>query len=265
MKKRLVLMGDILRLEHKYRRKLEELFSNHKFGRFFILAVLEGRWGMALADNQYKPHVALLIHNPIASFFGGNPKLPISRKLVQELTPPCMIYFEPETWRDLLFQEYGERLVKRQRFDFSCKSLDINRIHAFKERVPEGITIKRLNLELTRRLNNELMTDHHLLCYDSPKDFIRRGIGFCALSGERIVSCASSFTVCSEGIEIEINTHPDFRRKGIATVLAATLIEHCLECGIKPHWDAANPISFDLAEKLGYTLNEPYDCYVLVS
>jgi GNAT superfamily N-acetyltransferase len=264
-KKRLVVMGYILSLEHNDRRKLDELFSNHKLLRFLILTVLEGRWGLALADNEYTPHVGLLIHNPIAAFFGGNPKLPISRKLVQELTPPYMIYFEPEGWRDLLLQEWGERLVKRQRFDFSCKSLDINRIRAFKKGVPEGVTIKRLNLDLTRRLNDDLMTDHHLLCYDSPTDFIRRGFGFCALSGERIVSCASSFTVCSEGIDIEINTHPDFRRRGLATVLAATLIEHCLECGIIPHWDAANPISFDLAEKLGYTLNETYDCYILVS
>jgi GNAT superfamily N-acetyltransferase len=175
-----------------------------------------------------------------------------------------MINVDAEGWIDLLIEAYGNRLEKRQRFDFSSECLNIKHIRSVKERVQEGIAVKRVNLDLARRLNHDLGTDNHLLSYHSPEDFMTRGAGFCALRGERIVSCASSFTVCQEGSEIEINTHPDFRRRGVATTLAATLIEHYLERGIEPHWNAANPISAKFAEKLGYTRKEAYDIYVLL-
>jgi GNAT superfamily N-acetyltransferase len=257
-------MRELVTIDPKKRLILSKLFSEHKHGRVLINAVLEGRWGIALADDEFKPQAAVLLHSPVASFFGGNPESPVSLQLVQGLTPPCMINVDAEGWIDLLIETYGNRLEKRQRFDFSSECLNINHIHSFKKQVQEGIAVKRVNLDLARRLNYDLGTDNHLLSYSSPEDFVTRGVGFCALRGERIVSCASSFTMCHEGIEIEINTHPYFRRRGVATILAATLIEHCLERGIEPHWNAANPISAKFAEKLWYTRKEAYDLYVLL-
>jgi GNAT superfamily N-acetyltransferase len=257
-------MRELVTIDPKKRLILSELFSKHKHGRVLINAVLEGRWGIALTDDAFKPQAAVLLHKPVVSFFGGNPESPVSLQLVQELTPPCMINVDAEEWVDLLIETYGDQLEKRQRFDFSSKRLNIEHIRSFKERVQEGIAVKRINLDLARRLSHDLRTDNHLSSYSSAEDFLTRGVGFCALRGERIVSCASSFTVCHEGIEIEINTHPDFRRRGIATTLAATLIEHCLERGIESHWNAANPISAKFAEKLGYIQKEAYDLYVLL-
>lgn len=42
-------------------------------------------------------------------------------------------------------------------------------------------------------------------------------------------------------------------QRGLATVVCASLLVHCLERGIQAHWGAANPQSAALAEKLGFS------------
>jgi predicted GNAT family acetyltransferase len=94
--------------------------------------------------------------------------------------------------------------------------------------------------------------------FDSPEDFIARGFGFCLLHGDQIASVATTFAICSKGIEIQINTREEHQRKGLATAVAAHLIVHSLEQGLDPNWDAANESSVGLATKLGYTPQGTY-------
>ena len=42
-----------------------------------------------------------------------------------------------------------------------------------------------------------------------------------------------------------------------------TLIRACLREGLYPSWDAANPASVRLAEKLGYEFSHTYVCYAV--
>ncbi|MGA1199119.1 MAG: GNAT family N-acetyltransferase, partial [Candidatus Latescibacterota bacterium] len=46
------------------------------------------------------------------------------------------------------------------------------------------------------------------------------------------------------------------------TCTSATLVAHCLQNNISPHWSAANAISAKLAQKLGYIQNDQYDAIV---
>ena len=75
------------------------------------------------------------------------------------------------------------------------------------------------------------------------------------------MSGASSYTVYQEGIEIEIGTRQDYRRKGLASVCGARLILECMERGLYPSWDAQNLWSVKLAEKLGYHFDRAYPAY----
>jgi hypothetical protein len=51
-------------------------------------------------------------------------------------------------------------------------------------------------------------------------------------------------------------------RFGLARAVAATLMLECLERGLTPHWNAANPVSQQLAVSLGY---EPAEiCEILL-
>ena len=65
----------------------------------------------------------------------------------------------------------------------------------------------------------------------------------------------------NEGIEIEVDTVEEERRKGLATAASAALILRCLDEGLYPSWDAQNMISVHLAEKLGYEYDHEYTAY----
>ena len=63
------------------------------------------------------------------------------------------------------------------------------------------------------------------------------------------------------GIEIEIDTKEECRRRGLALACGARLILECLDRGLYPSWDAANLDSVRLAEKLGYRFDRAYTAY----
>ena len=76
-----------------------------------------------------------------------------------------------------------------------------------------------------------------------------------------IVAGASSYTRYVEGIEIEVDTVPEERRKHLATIVCSALILKCLEEGLYPSWDAQNMNSVRLAESLGYEYDHDYIAY----
>ncbi|OTY76663.1 GNAT family N-acetyltransferase [Bacillus thuringiensis serovar vazensis] len=66
-----------------------------------------------------------------------------------------------------------------------------------------------------------------------------------------------SYSIYDKGIEIEVATDHNYRRKGLVTIVNAALILYCLEKGIHPNWDAANTTS----AKLGYVFDKAYHTY----
>ena len=87
------------------------------------------------------------------------------------------------------------------------------------------------------------------------------GLGVILLKDGQVVSGASSYSAYKGGIEIEIDTRKDYRRKGLASICGAKLILECLDRGLYPSWDAQNMGSVALAEKLGYHFDHAYDAY----
>ena len=75
---------------------------------------------------------------------------------------------------------------------------------------------------------------------------------------------ASSYSRYKGGIEIEIDTREDHRRRGLAYACGAKLILECLGKGLYPSWDAQNMWSAALAEKLGYHFSHEYTAYEVV-
>lgn len=97
--------------------------------------------------------------------------------------------------------------------------------------------------------------------YDSFRQYEHHGLGVLALWDGEPVAGASSYTAYEGGIEIEVDTKQPYRRQGLATACSAALILACLRRGWYPSWDAQNPASLSLAEKLGYHFSHAYVAY----
>lgn len=57
-------------------------------------------------------------------------------------------------------------------------------------------------------------------------------------------------------MDIDVYTHPEHRKQGLALLTTTTLIDHCLEKGIIPQWGCwtVNEASVSLAKKLGFQI-----------
>ncbi|WP_338217366.1 GNAT family N-acetyltransferase [Lacticaseibacillus salsurivasis] len=93
--------------------------------------------------------------------------------------------------------------------------------------------------------------------------FARLACGVLALREGELVAGASAYSAYPGGIEIEVDTRADCRRRGLATACSAQLILTCLARGLYPSWDAHTKTSLALAQKLGYQLAYVYPAYMV--
>ena len=242
---------------------LAGLFANHQRVRMVVEAILEGRFGVALADSEEEPSLAQLRLMTMFHVFGGDAEHPLAREALGSLQKGIVL-LASDDWRELLFEIHGGRIMAQPRTALSSATLDVERLRALARRVPPGFQVQRIDADMARRMSGELEDQVTLHAFRSPEDFAERGIGFATLYGERIVCVATSFVVCSRGIEIQIVTHADFRRRGLATATSAALMAHCLEHDLEPEWDADNPESLKLAQKLGYSQPQPYQWLIVL-
>mgnify|MGYP000083849281 CR=1 FL=1 len=229
--------------------------------RGLAAAVLEGHLGEAFADDPHAPQVAELCFAGV-HFCGGDAAHPLARVIVDRLPVDNVVAACTPLWRALLDAAHGRRLVALPATDYHAYTLDPHRLRHLAARVPAGYAVRRIDLALARRIEAELQTEDHVRSFGSPEYFVSRGVGYCALHEGRIVSAASSGAFHDAGIEVQINTLPEHRGRGLATAVAAHLLLYCLESGLDPHWCTHNPISARLAEKLGYTRGETFELLV---
>lgn len=114
---------------------------------------------------------------------------------------------------------------------------------------------------------NEASLDTVLLKYyqdanfwDSPSNFLSKGVGFYIQDRGEIVSAIMSASVTETEMEIDIHTDESHRRKGYAEMLSRAFINACLSKGLLPKWDcySGNMPSMALAEKLGFFREKQY-------
>ena len=127
--------------------------------------------------------------------------------------------------------------------------------------IPEGYELRKIDAEIYDLWLKDPVTRDFVSSFDSKEQYLEIGRGMVLMKNGNIVSGASSYSRYREGIEIEVDTVPEERNKGLAAIVCAALILDCLEEGLYPSWDAQNLTSVHLAEKLGYELDHAYTAY----
>ncbi len=240
---------------------LEGLFAGWE--ETMIWSCLQGMMGSAWADDVVHPSSAQLV---VADFclFAGKPLEELVRNRPVEHKSDFVIMIpQKEDWGELIEKVYGEASKKVTRYAIKKEVgvFDQDKLQALAGEIDSEYELRLIDEEIYEQiLSNQWSRD---LCghYADYRQYHDRGLGVAVLHRGEVVAGASSYTVYREGIEIEIDTREDFRRKGLATVCGARLILECQKRGLYPSWDAHNKWSVALAEKLGYHFDKEYTAY----
>jgi len=250
----------LIELDSDNRVRLRRLFDRYPCLHGSVAAVIEGGMGRVLADAPEEPQVALAVLD--FHFLAGDPLHANALLLFKQLQPGNVVIVPTPAWRHQVAATYPGALAVYRREAFQAEQFDIDKLRRFCQTLPGGFELRQVRLEEVTQFATDL--DPALIYnFHSHEEFIARGVGMGILHQGRFVSGASSGAVGGGKLEIEIQTHRQFRRRGLARAVGAALILHCQEHGIEACWDAANEPSAALARQLGFHSTGKYEAYRL--
>ena len=259
------LVRKILNIEMK---SVEKLFKN--WDETMIWSCLQGVMGEIFVTEEtdgekIKSAVAVL---GAFAFFEGEP----SRELVlykPESYRDDFVIMVPQnlTWGALIEECYPECNKKVERYALKKEPdvFDKVKLRKIVDALPEGYELKVLDETTFEETKREVWCCDWTAQYPDWETYQKQGLGVVILKDGQLVSGASSYTTYKDGIEIQVDTKEEYRRKGLAEICSAKLILECLERGLYPSWDAQNKGSLALAEKLGYHYSHTYTAYEVYS
>ncbi|MEA4869708.1 MAG: GNAT family N-acetyltransferase [Christensenella sp.] len=239
-------------------KRIAPLFSG--WDETLIWSVLEGHMGFALADDEQNPTSAQVAIGDIC-FFAGRPDEMLAAKAgAPELVP------QDDGWCAAIERVWGEKVQRRLRYAIKKEPDIFNRgtLQYYVDSLPEEYELRLFDETIYAQSFQERWSQDFCGCFNGCEDFMRRGLGAAVLHHGKLVSGASSYSVYNGGFEIEIDTMPEYRQRGLATVCGARLILEALKRGLYPSWDAFDLRSVALAEKLGYHVDHPYAMYSML-
>lgn len=225
------------------------------WGETMVWSCFQGVMGRAEVNADGS---AGMIINQDFTFLAGKP----DETLLSRAPGPILVP-RSKNWHPMIEAFYGPRAVLETRYAIKKEPdvFDRERLERLASSLPPGYELRLIDEAMVPILLSESWSKDFCAAFDSPKDCCTRGVGVVALYGGVPVAGAGSYIVYRGGIEIEIDTREDHRRKGLATACGARLILECLDRGLYPSWDAIDLRSVSLAEKLGYHRGESYPVY----
>jgi GNAT superfamily N-acetyltransferase len=238
------------------RKALMPLFDG--FEDSVLISCAEGRIGICWCDDPDRPTSGVIEAGDFY-FTAGDPAYAREAFEIAKNNPEAVFMPASEGWIKAL-TELGEGIAATTRYRTAMPvSFDINELVKLADM--SGFADYKLgpiNEDCYEQALKEEWSWAFVGNFPDYKDYVKNAFGCCITHEGRLICAASCYSVYSGGVEVEIATHPDYRRKGLATIAGAAFIAECARRGLKAHWDAANTMSLKIASKFGYTLKEEY-------
>lgn len=228
-----------------------------------IWSCLSGAMGEICADAPGAPGSAMAALGDFC-FFAGRPCRELLRFAVEEPHRGRRILVPRDpAWAALMEEGWGKILRRAVRTAIKKEPgvFDRARLEEAAASLPQGHRLAALDEGWFHRCRESEWSRDFTTQYRDWGHFRQYGLGVLVLRGEELVAGASSYSGWPGGIEVEIDTRADCRRRGLAHAAGAALILACLDRDWYPSWDAQNPASAALAEKLGYHRSHEYPVY----
>jgi RimJ/RimL family protein N-acetyltransferase len=258
-------MHIIHKADEALRKKLQPLFAEHDKVDFGIDSILEGQSGKQISvavDDVTNPAVALLRYGTFG-VLGGNALHTNAHALVQSIQLPCAIQPSPDAWMNLLEISYADKIKKTARFSFTHRFIDASELLRIIKQHPYTNNLHEIDEATAQEMEIEEWHKYHLTNYNSAAEFAENSFAHGVNIDGVLASVCSAALRCTQGIELNIITLPQFRNKGLAEIVAAATILKAIEHTLVPHWDAANERSARLAMRLGFRPTGSYFTYYL--
>ncbi len=258
------MMG-IYKLPYSEMDRIAPLFAGWE--ESLIWSCLQGCMGEAWADSEDRPQSARII---LADFcyFAGNVNRALVEEEIKTQSRNYLIMVPPmdetgEAWAQEIEYAYGERCRRVERYAIRKEPgiFDREKLQKIVDSLDSEYEVRLIDEDIFGQTREQDWARDFTSQYRDYEEYHRRGLGVAITLQGELVAGASSYTVYRGGIEIEIGTREDYRRKGLASVCGAKLILECMDRNLYPSWDAQNKWSVSLAEKLGYHFERAYPAF----
>ena len=238
--------------------KASLLFGNWE--EALIWSCVQGVMGKIYTDNLSNPASVMAVIGDF-TFFAGKPNIDLVSYKPDWYTKNFMIMVPQSTlWQNIITEFYGKKAKVISRFAIKKEPdiFDKEKLQKAVSSLPRQYRISMIDEKLYQICRSEAWSADLVSQFPDYDTYRRFGIGAVVCKENIILSGASTYARYREGIEIEIDTREEYRRKGLAYACGAKLILECLKLGLYPSWDAHNKGSLALAQKLGYHYSHTY-------
>lgn len=241
--------------------KVKSFFDNWQ--ETLIWSCLQKVMGSIYVDNLEQPLSVMAILGDFCFFAGVANKELLLYKPKDYKKDFIIMIPQNETWSNLIVDTLKDKakMVTRYAIKKEQNVFDIKKLEQVVSSLPSEYSLQMIDEALFHQCKQEEWSADLVSQFKDYNMYQQLGLGVGIQKEGKLVAGASSYSRYQDGIEIEIDTKMEYRRKGLAYVCCAKLILECLKRGLYPSWDAQNKWSVALAEKLGYHFDHAYVAY----
>lgn len=191
---------------------IKEIFEN--WNETLIWSCLQGIMGEIHMSRTEDAAMAILGD---FIFYAGTPSEEFVRMKPESCKQDFVIMVpQNEEWGKLIEMCYGDRAKKVTRYAIKKEKdiFDVSKLEQAVWNLPLGYELKMLEESEFHSCQSNRWAKDLISQYKNYETYRRLGLGVVVLKDGELVAGASSYSRYNEGIEIEIDTREDHRRKG---------------------------------------------------